>query len=457
MSKTAEKDIKYYATTAALAVVVANMIGTGVFTSIGFQLQDITEGTAMLALWAIGGVTALCGALCYAELGASLPRSGGEYHFLSQIYHPLAGFLSGWVSATVGFAAPVALAAIALGSYLTKAFPFLSDFWIAIFVIVLVTAFHVTTRKRSAGMQWYFTLIKLVVIALFCGMALLMSERPESVQQLSESNWARFNFDQSVFDAMTSGAFAVALIYVNYAYNGWNAAAYITNELERPQKSLPRILVLGTGVVMLAYLALNFAFLYSTPMSALAGQVEAALVVAIHLLGNDAGRVAGIVMALLLISTISAMTLAGPRVLNVMGQDYRTLSWLGKLNNFGIPSRAIYFQSTLALLFVITSTFEQVLIFSGLLLTLNNFFTVFGLIVLRIREPDLNRPFKVPLYSLPALVFLSLNAWIMVYLLIEKTENALPGLFLLLIGGVLYWAIERRSNGSRADTTGLSS
>lgn len=438
-------DIKYYAITTAIAVVVANMIGTGVFTSIGFQLQDITEGTALLALWAIGGVAALCGALCYAELGAALPRSGGEYHFLSQIYHPAAGFLSGWVSATVGFAAPVALAAIALGRYLTRAFPQLSDFWVAIGIIIFVTAFHVTTRKRSAGMQWYFTLIKLVVIAIFCGMALWLSERPETVALISQQHWAKFNFNLNVLDAMTSGAFAVALIYVNYAYNGWNAAAYITNELEHPQKSLPKILILGTGVVMLAYIALNFAFLFSTPMSALTGQVEAALVVAINLLGNDAGRVAGIVMALLLISTISAMTLAGPRVLNVMGQDYRTIGWLGKKNSYGIPSRAIYFQSTLALIFVITSTFEQVLIFSGLVLTLNNFFAVLGVIVLRVKEPDLPRPFKIPWYPVPAVIFLVLNAWVMMYLLIEKTENALPGMLLLVIGAIIYYFFEPSS------------
>ncbi len=148
----------------AIAVVVANMIGTGVFTSLGFQLLDIQSGFSLLMLWVVGGVTALCGALTYAELGAALPRSGGEYHFLTQCYHPIAGFISGWISSTIGFAAPVALASITFGAYLSSIFPVLSQFWLAIILIVILTSVHSSSHKKSAGLQWIFTMIKLLLI-----------------------------------------------------------------------------------------------------------------------------------------------------------------------------------------------------------------------------------------------------------------------------------------------------
>ena len=126
----------------AAAIVIANMVGTGVFTSLGFQLVEIQSAPVLLALWAVGGLAALCGALSYAELGAALPRSGGEYNFLSEIYHPSAGFISGWVSATVGFAAPTALAAMTFGSYLSAVFPQLSAIWLATGLIVVLAFAH---------------------------------------------------------------------------------------------------------------------------------------------------------------------------------------------------------------------------------------------------------------------------------------------------------------------------
>jgi len=417
----------------AVAVVVANMIGTGVFTSIGFQLLDIQSGFSLLMLWVVGGVTALCGALTYAELGAALPRSGGEYHFLTQCYHPIAGFISGWISSTIGFAAPVALASITFGAYLSSIFPALSQLWLAIILIVILSVVHSSTHKKSAGLQWTFTLIKLLLITLFCISAFVMVDVPQDIS---------FMPNEDDFTVLTSGAFAVSLIYVSYAYNGWNAATYLTDELEEPQRNLPKILIMGTLLVLVVYVALNFIFLYTTPIDLLKGKIEIGYIVAQSIFGELGAKLTGVVMALLLVSTVSAMTLAGPRVIQVIAQDYSVFKWFSVLNKSQIPARAVYLQSTMAILFVMTSSFESILLFSGFALALNNFFAVFGIFVLRYRQPKLPRPYKTWLYPLPPIIFLLLIGWTLLFILKEKPLEALMG-GLLVAGGAVFYGISK--------------
>lgn len=425
---------KKFNSTTAIAVVVANMIGTGVFTSLGFQLMDIQSGFALLMLWIVGGITALCGALTYAELGAALPRSGGEYNFLTHCYHPVAGFISGWISSTIGFAAPVALAAITFGAYLSSVFPFLSKTALAIVLIVLLSLIHGTTHKNSAGLQWVFTLIKLILIVLFCIAAIVLVDVPQPISFMPVfADW----------EVVFSGSFAVSLIYVSYAYNGWNAATYLSSELEQPQKTLPRILLTGTLLVTVCYVALNFVFLYSAPISEMTGKVEIGYVVAQSIFGEVGAMVTGVIMALLLISTVSAMTIAGPRVLQVIGEDFHLFKSLSVLNSFGIPTRAIYFQSAIALIFVATSSFESILVFSGFALALNNFFAVLGIFVLRYRQPELPRPYRTWLYPIPPFLFLILIGWTLIYILKEKPQEALMSLLLVALGGVFYFVSVR--------------
>lgn len=431
MSDSQDSESKKFTPNTAIAVVVANMIGTGVFTSLGFQLLDIQSGFALLMLWVVGGVTALCGALTYAELGAALPRSGGEYNFLTHSYHPIAGFISGWISSTIGFAAPVALAAITFGAYLSSVFPALSKSWLAVILIAILTLVHGSTHKNSAGLQWIFTLIKLLLIALFCIAAVLIVEQPQPIS---------FTPSNEDWQAILNGAFAVSLIYVSYAYNGWNAATYLSSELEKPQQSLPRILLTGTLLVLVAYVALNFVFLYSTPIESMQGKVEIGFVVAQSLFGETGAAMTGVIMSLLLISTVSAMTMAGPRVLHVIGEDFPIFRPLAKLNENGIPRRAIYFQSLIALLFVVTSSFESILVFSGFALALNNFFAVLGIFILRFRQPDLPRPYKTWLYPFPPIVFLLLIGWTLFYILKQRPEEALMSLSVVSSGAAFYWA-----------------
>ena len=419
--------------TTITAVVIANMVGTGVFTSLGFQLLDIRSGFVLLMLWAVGGIIALCGAMTYAELGAAMPRSGGEYNFLTRIYHPAVGFASGWVSATVGFAGPTALAAMTFAAYATSSLGSDANPWvlkaIACGLIVVLTLVHASTRRNSGGLQVVFTVLKVGVIVAFCIAALWIADTPQPV---------RFMFAAEDMPLLTSGAFAVSLIYVSYAYTGWNAATYLSGELEDPQRTLPWILVAGTLIVMVLYLALNYVFLRVTPMDAMVGQLEVGYIAADAAFGELGGRFAGLVLSLLLISTVSAMTVAGPRVLQVIGEDIKQLRFLGQTNSDGVPARAILVQSSLAIIFILTSSFESVLVFSGFILALNSLVTVLGVFVLRMRQPDLPRPYRTFGYPITPLIYLGLTAWTLIFVVINRTQESLMGLGVIVAGLIVY-------------------
>lgn len=413
----------------ATAVVIASMIGTGVFTSLGFQLMDIQSGFVLLALWAVGGITALCGALTYAELGSALPRSGGEYNFLTRIYHPAAGFISGWVSATIGFAAPTALAAITFGTYLSSVFPELSPTPLACVLVLALTFAHATTHRSSGGVQRWFTVLKVALILGFCVLAWLLVSEPQPVRFLPAAG------DGAL---LTSSAFAVSLIYVNYAYTGWNAATYMTSEIDAPERSLSGSLIIGTLVVMVLYLLLNFTFLHVAPMAEMVGKLEIGYVAAQSVFGDTGAAIMGVILALLLVSTVSAMVLAGPRVLQVIGQDFVSFRALARTNADGIPAAAIIFQSVLTLAFIISASFESILVFAGFTLGLNTFFAVFGVFLLRWRQPDLPRPYRIPLYPLPPLVFLAFTGWTLFYILLERPVEGVMGLAIVVTGAAFY-------------------
>lgn len=419
----------FFSSRTAITLVVANMIGTGVFTSLGFQLLDIQSAPIILVLWFIGGVVALCGALCYAELGAALPRSGGEYNFLSRIYHPSAGFVSGWVSVTVGFSAPTAAAAITAATYFKSVFPETPVMPMGLGLVALIGALHFGSRRGSANFQQLFTSIKILLILVFIGAAWWQ------VGQLQSVVWVPRVED---FSLVGTGAFAVALIYVNYAYTGWNAATYLSGEIENPTQALPRILVIGTALVTVLYLLLHAMFLSVAPMSAMAGKAEIGFVVAGFAFGETGAKVVGVMLSILLISTVSAMLLAGPRALQVMGQDFRVFSWLAKETKSGVPAIAVGLQVAITLLLIITSSFESIIIFSGTILALNSLLTVLGLSVLRVREPNLPRPFRLPWYPLPLVVYAVIVSWTLVYLVIERPVEVLWALGLIALGLLVY-------------------
>ncbi len=418
----------------AAAIVIANMIGTGVFTSLGFQLVEIQSAPVLLALWAVGGLAALCGALSYAELGAALPRSGGEYNFLTEIYHPIAGFISGWVSATVGFAAPTALAAMTFGSYLSAVFPQLSAIWLATGLIVVLAVAHSRSHRSSGQTQTLFTILKIILIIGFAVLALTLNDSRQ------DTRFAPAAGDSAL---LLSGAFAVSLIYVNYAYSGWNAATYISGELEKPQRSLPVVLVASTSLVCLSYLLLNYVFLAVAPMDAMVGKVEVGFVAASYAFGEAGGTIMGVLLGLLLVSTVSAMILAGPRVLHRIGEDFALFRLLGRTNNDGIPSSAVIVQASIALAFLWSASFDRILVFSGATMALNTFFTVLGVFILRWRKPDLERPFRTWLYPLPPIVFLLITGWTLLYVVLQRPIEAMITLFIVASGAAFYFVSKR--------------
>jgi APA family basic amino acid/polyamine antiporter len=434
-----------FSVSTTIAIVVANMIGTGVFTSIGFQLIDIQSTFVLMMLWLVGGVTALCGALTYAELGSSLPRSGGEYNFLSQIYHPGAGFVSGWISATVGFAAPTALAAMTFGAYLEASIGDVSATWLAVILVVILTVVHASSRVASGGVQAIFTLFKVILIIVFIVLVVVATDTPQEVRLTPiEGDGA----------LLISSAFAVSLIYVNYAFTGWNVATYIINEVDGAKKNMPMILFVGTASVLVLYLMLNYVFLYAAPMSAMEGKIEIGVIVARQAFGEEGGTIMGVVLASLLISTISAMVIAGPRVLQVIGEDFRLFRFLSRTNDNGLPMIAIFVQSGITLFFILTSTFESVLIFSGFVMGLNTFFAVAGVFILRRRKDIPSDGYKTWGYPFTPIIFLTLMAWTLIYILFDRPEEAIAGIVIVVIGAALYWVTER-ANRSDSDVSNV--
>src|SRR5437762_4676766 len=276
----------------ACSIVIANIIGTGIFTSLGCQVTDIHAGFSLLMLWVVGGIAALCGALCYGELAAALPRSGGEYNFLAEIYHPAIGFMAGFVSATVGFAAPVALAAMAFGQYFNGVFDVGSKVVLSFVVVWVVAVFHLGNLRIGSAFQNVTTLVKLLLIGALIGAGFFVpSKQPISFLPAPGDKVA-----------ILSGAFAVALVYVMYSYSGWNASAYISSEIKRPEKNVPRSLLASTGAVIVIYVLLNAIFLATTPAEELKGQLEIALIAGKHIFGENGGRFAGAILCLGLVA-----------------------------------------------------------------------------------------------------------------------------------------------------------
>lgn len=432
----------------ASAVVVASMVGVGVFSTLSFQVHSLNSPFAILTLWVVGAIVALLGALCYAELGAALPRSGGEYHLLGRIFHPSLGFVAGWVSLVAGFAAPIAAAAMAFAAYLAKVVPALESVrsLVALAIVILITLVHAWKVGVGARFQVAATVLKIV---LMLGLVLAACLTPA----LSDVSFVPAAADQSL---IFSSAFAVSLVYVSYAYSGWNAAVYIAGETRNPQRTLPLALALSTLGVGVLYVLVNYAFLRVVPMGEMlsvnpfgegdAGMVNKELAVGFlagkHIFGAAGAQILGLLIAVCLISTISAMVLTGPRVLSTMAQDYSPLRALEPAAG-APPVWALVLQAAVVLILLIGGHFELVLNYIGITLSLFASLTVLGLIVLRVREPDLPRPFRTPLFPLIPLLFLAANAW-MLYFLGSQNLKALGASALTIALGFALYALMRR-------------
>jgi APA family basic amino acid/polyamine antiporter len=422
-------------TVTATAIVIADMVGVGVFTSLGFQVKDLTSGFALLLLWIVGGIVALCGALCYGELGAMFPRSSGEYNFLSRSYHPAFGFLAGWVSATVGFAAPIALAAMAFGEYFKAIFSGIPPLVLGLAVVWLVGLVHLRGVRDGSAFQNAWTVLKVVLIVTFLIVGFLFG----NAQPIS------FMPNTADLTQILSGPFAISLVFVMYSYSGWNAAAYIVGEIREPHRSLPRALFNGTLVVLVLYVGLNAVFLYTTPIDKIAGQIDVAVIAGRHIFGEWGGRMVGVLICLGLVSSISAMTWIGPRVTMAMGEDIELLRVFSRKSKNDVPAAAILFQLVVVTLLLLTQSFEAVLEFIQFSLTFCSFFTVLGVIKLRYTHPRQPRPYRAWGYPFTPLIFLSVTGFMMYYLVISRPVQSLAGFVTMIAGLAIYYASRLRN------------
>ena len=377
--------------------------------SLGWQISAFSEKGSSLTgsvfpiimLWVVGGVLALCGALCYAELATALPRSGGEYNFLSRIYHPAVGFCTGLCSASIGFAAPIAASALVFGDYFCRAFPHLAGVvpnntvHVLAFVLVsIVTACHLRSLRFTGVFQAAATAITVLLIILFVifGFSRTAPQPVTFLPHAADFNWP------------VLGAFWGSLIFVTYSYSGWNAASYIVEEVRNPGKALPRALILGTVFVMVLYVAVNAAFVYTTPLTQLSGAPEVAAIAGTSIFGPIGSRIGSGLICVGLIANVSAMMWVGSRVSEAIGTTYPVLGLLGRTTKTRVPYVSLLYQYGVifVLLFCdpknIINYVESVLIFWSIL-------AVIGVIVLRVREPDLPRPYRTWGYPVTPLVF----------------------------------------------------
>jgi APA family basic amino acid/polyamine antiporter len=379
-------------------------------------------------------VAAFCGALAYAELGSAIPRNGGEYQLLSRIFHPAVGFVAGWVSLIVGFAAPLALFAMAFGDYLNALVPQippLASGLMLIFVLAVLHSLHVGTGSRLHNA---FTLGKVALIGAFIVAGFFRGD-PSLISAPD---------GHSVAEAVSSRMFAVQLVYVSFAYSGWNTAAYLAGEFRRPTRDIAPAILAGTAIVAILYLGLNVVFLASAPMSELAGKERVGHIAAVSLFGPVAGRFMSLMIVIGLVSTASANTMAGPRVYEAMGFDYPALSFLTQRRAGGGPVIAIALQTALAAVMMLTASFNTLLQYVGVTLSLVAAATVLGVIVLRRREPDLARPYRTWGYPLTPIVFLMLEGWMVFYVVREKSFTAAVSAGTVAVGLILYAIVRPR-------------
>ena len=417
----------------AASFVIASMIGTGVFTSLGYQLVGIQSIFPLIMLWIIGGIIALCGALSYSELATLYPRSGGEYHFLSIIIHPSIGFAAGIVSATVGFTAPSVLAAMALGNYMSPFIPFVDPIITALVVIISIHFLHMITIRWGLIFQNSFTLIKIGLILFFIvfGFFVENNEQISVVPAFGDIN------------IILSPEFAISLIWVSYAYTGWNSAVYIAGEIENPKINIPKSMIVATMFVTALYLLLNYIFLYTTPIELMIGKVEVGYISGQQIFGHFGGKLISLGISILLLSTVSSYIYIGPRIMHAMGEDHNALGILSSQNAVGVPIKSFWIQLVISIIFILTSTFEQVLLYAGISLIVTTVFTVISLFVLRITQPNLKRTYKVVGFPVIPIVYLIINGWILYYSFQRAFIESLIGCGIFIIGVVLYFMLNK--------------
>ena len=430
----------------ATILVVANMVGTGIFTTSGFIMEELGNPQTMLVCWFVGGVFALCGALCYGELGATFPRAGGEYVFLRESFGKGVGFLSGWISLIVGFSAPIAAASIAFAAYLFRSFSLTpgpeiplsllgvsiatisAPSMVAIGAIIIFSLVHYHSLLIGSRIQNGLTIFKIGLIIVFVAAGL-------SVGQGSIDN-----FSQSLdIGLVFQDKFAVSLIFISFAYSGWNAAAYLGGEIKSPRKNIPLALFTGTFLVMCLYLLLNVVYIYALPANEMSGILEVGAKSAVSLFGDEISRYFSGAIAVGLLSVLSAMIMTGPRVYYAMSKDRVFFGLFGRVNRVRrTPAYSIFLQAGIAGIMVVTASFDNLLVYIGFTLSLCAVLTVVGMVLLRIKQPALVTKYRTFGYPVTPFLFILGNLWIIYFSIKSRPITSLFGLGTIGLGLLVY-------------------
>jgi APA family basic amino acid/polyamine antiporter len=433
----------------ATALVISNMIGTGIFTGTGFLAAQLGSPSLILAIFVVGGVSAFLGAMCYSELGVNFPSSGGEYVYLTKAFGPTWGFMTGWASFFAGFSAPIALAALAFSEYLGHFFPALKEAnapviagsgeyafrlggaqFMACALVAVFTLLNVFGLQRAARVQNVLTALKVLVLVAFVGLGFTVGQG--SMENLSKV---------AVRDVSTPIAeqFAISLVFVYLAYSGWNAATYVAEELRRPSRTLPWALGIGTALVTVLYLALNLVFMYAMPLEEMKNEPAVGSLTASRLFGPvAAGTFAGL-MALSLMSTVNAMVTIGPRVYYAMARNGAFPSIAARVHpKFHTPAAAIVAQAVCTMLMTMTP-FPQLVLYIGMTL---NFFTVMSVLaILKFRKREGWQKLRAVSFAYPLApaAFAVVGIWMTYQGIVLKPLIALATALTLASGALAYW------------------
>ncbi len=434
-------------------IVIANMIGAGIFTTSGLLMSDLKNPLLMLSLWMIGGVIAFCGAISYGEMGAAIPKAGGEYIFLSQLYHPMLGFLSGWVSFIVGFSAAIAASSLGFSEYLTRAVPQLlglSTLWqdnpliikrlIAIFIIIVFTVIHLRGIEVGSKVQNYLTILKigLIVGLVIIGISFGRGEMAHFTQGRS------FTFNFGGWKTM-----GLSMMWIMFAYSGWNAATYIGSEVEHPIRNLPRSLLLGTGIVTLLYFSLNFLYIYAVGPRSMEGVISIGGLAMGSLFGKSMENLVSLFIAFALLSSISAFIILGPRVYFSMAKDGYFFKFVSKIHPVHrVPSMAILIQSLFSIIIILSGTLDQILTYLGFSLGIFPILVVAG--VFRLRRSELSK-LKLPGFPVVQIVFILFSFSILVLAFLERPVESSFAMLTVLAGVPAYFVFRRLYPNSVAE------
>jgi APA family basic amino acid/polyamine antiporter len=437
----------------ATNIVIANMIGAGIFTTSGLLLQSLNNPVLMLVLWLAGGLIALCGALSYGELGAAMPGAGGEYLFLSRLYHPIFGFLSGWVSFIVGFSAPIAASAFGFSEYFTRAAPGFSAWlqeagimsagssrvFLAVSVIIIFSAIHYTGIKTGAIVQNILTLLKVFLI-IFLILAGFLS---------GNGNTANFSSGGSIQPGLAGWkTIGLSLMWIMFAYSGWNASTYLGAEIKNPRKVLPGSLLTGTLIVTILYIGINLLYVYSSSPDEMKGVISVGGLAMGNLFGPSADTLFSLLIAFALFSSLSAFIIIGPRVYYSMAKDGLFFKSASRIHHrFGVPSNSIIFQAAIAIILALSGTFEQVLTYMGFALGIFPILTIAGVFRKRKNNPS---ALKLPGFPVIQIIYMAAGIMILVLSYLERPKESSIALLTVLAGIPAYY-IFRKRNGVKTN------